>query len=300
MSDPLTQTVGLLRPSMPFAKLVVATGRWAVCRTDHTLPFYCAVLEGACRLSSASQDAVTVEAGDFVLVPAVQAFLATSLDAPPPGVMSDGVETSPGVVRLGDPGEAFGTRMLVGHCAFGSHHADLLVSLLPRLVHVRGVSRLTTLVQLLDEEARGRQPGREAVLARLLEVLLIEALRAAAAVSPAPGLLRGLADERLAAALRLMHDDPTRAWTVAQLASAAGLSRSIFFERFRREVGATPMDYLLGWRMALAKDLLHRAHAGVGEVAERVGYGSASTFSTAFARHVGMPPAAFARAGRAA
>ncbi|BAR47370.1 AraC-type DNA-binding domain-containing proteins (plasmid) [Methylobacterium aquaticum] len=88
-----------------------------------------------------------------------------------------------------------------------------------------------------------------------------------------------------------MHEMPT----VAGLAQEAGLSRSVFFERFRRAVGVTPMEYLLAWRMALAKNLLRREGGGIAEVAVRVGYGSASTFSVAFSRHVGLPPAAYAR-----
>ena len=87
---------------------------------------------------------------------------------------------------------------------------------------------------------------------------------------------------------------------MAELASEAALSRSTFFERFRREVGVAPMEYLLGWRMTLAKDLLRREGAGVSQVAERVGYSSASTSSTAFARHVGRPPVVYARERRAA
>src|SRR4029079_16877851 len=98
----------------------------------------------------------------------------------------------------------------------------------------------------------------------------------------APGLLRGLADARLAPAIRQMHGQLTRSWTVAQLAKAAALSRSAFFDRFTRTVGVPPMEYLLAWRMAVARDLLRRQDLGIAEVAERVGYGSASTFSTAF------------------
>jgi AraC-like DNA-binding protein len=95
-----------------------------------------------------------------------------------------------------------------------------------------------------------------------------------------------------------MHERPAHAWTVVELAREAALSRSTFFERFRREVGVAPMEYLLGWRMALAKDLLRREKAGVAQVAARVGYSSASTFSVAFARSVGMPPIVYARAQR--
>jgi AraC-like DNA-binding protein len=93
-----------------------------------------------------------------------------------------------------------------------------------------------------------------------------------------------------------MHDRPRHGWTVAELAKESALSRSTFFERFSRAVGVAPMQYLLAWRMALAKDLLRRDEANVAEVAERVGYSSASTFSVAFARHVGQPPTQYARA----
>lgn len=189
--------------------------------------------------------------------------------------------------------------MLIGHCAFGADDARLLVSLLPQLVHVRGQDRLTTLVEQVNGETRARRPGRDIVLARLLEVLLIEALRSSTGPSAPPGLLRGLADDHLAVALRGMHDHPTHGWTVIELAREAALSRSTFFERFRREVGVAPMAYLLGWRMALAKDLLRRDKAGVARVAEQVGYTSASTFSIAFARQVGMPPIQYLREQRA-
>ena len=118
---------------------------------------------------------------------------------------------------------------------------------------------------------------------------LIEAFRATAGSTAAPGLVRGLADERLAAALRRMHGEPTHSWTVGELAREAALSRSTFFDRFRREVGVAPMEYRLGWRMALTKDLLRVDGVSVGEVAQRVGYSSSSTFSVAFARQVGLP-----------
>uniref|UniRef100_UPI0021478292 helix-turn-helix domain-containing protein n=1 Tax=Tahibacter caeni TaxID=1453545 RepID=UPI0021478292 len=144
-----------------------------------------------------------------------------------------------------------------------------------------------------------RRPGHELVLVRLVELLLIEALRAAPDIAAPPGLVRGLADARLAPALRQLHRQPARAWTVASLARAAALSRSAFFERFTRQLGLPPMEYLLAWRMALAKDLLQRTPMALADVAERTGYGSAAAFSTAFARHVGEPPGRYARRRRA-
>jgi transcriptional regulator GlxA family with amidase domain len=162
-------------------------------------------------------------------------------------------------------------------------------------LHPHGAERLSTLVRLVGDESSARRSGRDLVLTRLVEVLLIEALRSTPGEDAPPGLLRGLADARLALALRQMHADPARSWTVAQLAKKAALSRSAFFDRFTRAVGLPPMEYLLAWRMAVAKDLLRRHDYGIAEVAERVGYGSASTFSTAFSRHVGQPPSRYAR-----
>ena len=189
-------------------------------------------------------------------------------------------------------------RLLGGWFVFDSPDTALLVSLLPSLVHVRGVERLSTLVRLVGEEASERRAGRDLVLTRLVEVLLIEALRATPGEDAPPGLLRGLADERLAPAIRQMHGQLARSWTVALLARTTALSRSAFFERFTRTVGLPPMEYLLAWRMAVAKDLLRREDLALAEVAERVGYGSASTFSTAFSRHVGRSPGRYAREGK--
>jgi AraC-like DNA-binding protein len=233
--------------------------------------------------------------GDFVLIPASHDFKMSSLVPPPAGPTDEPVEVRPGEFHLGGPGTP-DARMLVGYCTFGSNDAALLVSLLPDLVVVRGERRLTTLVELLSEEARAGRPGRDVVLARLLEVLLIEAFRTATGPAAAPGLLRGLADERLAAALRRIHAEPARSWTIGELARQAALSRSTFFERFRREVGVAPMEYLLGWRMAIAKDLLRGESLSMGEVAQRVGYSSSSTFSVAFTRQVGTTPTHYARA----
>ena len=186
-------------------------------------------------------------------------------------------------------------QLLGGYFVFDSPDAALVVSLLPALVHVRGVERLSLLVRLVGDESKAQRSGRDLVLTRLVEVLLIEALRATPGDDAPAGLLRGLADARLAPALRQMHAQHKRAWTVTQLAKTASLSRSAFFERFTRTVGRPPMEYLLAWRMALARDLLRRENLGIAEVAERIGYGSASTFSTAFSRYVGQPPSQYAR-----
>jgi AraC-like DNA-binding protein len=231
------------------------------------------------------------------LLPATPAFTLSSLEPGMARHIDPRAAPAPEQdVRHGRRDGPPDVRLLGGYFAFASPDAALLVSLLPALVHLGGVERLSILVRLVGEEARAERSGRDLVLARLVEVLLVEALRATQGGGAPPGLLRGLADPRLTVAIRRMHGDPERSWTIADLAAAAGLSRSAFFDRFTRAVGLRPMQYLLAWRMALAKDLLRRDGIGIDEVAGRVGYGSASTFSTAFSRHVGQPPGRFARA----
>jgi AraC-like DNA-binding protein len=298
-SDPLSEVIALLRPRTVFAKRISGAGRWAVRYSDYGHPSFCATLEGRCRLSVDGERALTLEAGDFLLLPATPGFVLSSLEPGRLERVDPKVAPAPeGEVRHGTRGGRPDVRLLGGYFVFDSPDAALLVSLLPAVVHVRGAERLSTLVRLVGEESAERRSGRDLVLTRLVEVLLVEALRAAPGEGAPPGLLRGLADPRLAPALRLLHGQRARAWTVAPLAKAAALSRSAFFERFTRTVGLTPMEYLLAWRMAVAKDLLRRPELGLAEVAGRVGYGSASTFSTAFRRHVGEPPGRFARERR--
>lgn len=296
MIDPLAEAVMLLQPQARFAKVVGAAGPWRVRRGAPAQPFYCVILEGSCLLQVQDAAPVALVQGDFVLVPSNCGFTVSSMAPPPAGQPDSEPVTLPnGTFRHGPVDAPADVQLLLGYCTFGSPDAALLVSLLPQLVHVRGEARLSTLVRLVGEESRAQRPAREEVLARLLEVLLIEALRSAAGTVASPGLLRGLADERLAVALRRMHADVAQPWTVAQLAREAAMSRSAFFERFSRALGVAPMAYLLGWRMALAKGLLRQREARIADIAERIGYGSASAFSVAFTRHVGVPPARYAR-----
>jgi len=297
MSDPLAEAIALLQPRTVFSKGISGAGRWGVRYSEFGQPSFCVVLEGSCRLAVDGEVPLTLAAGDFVLLPATPGFTLSGFEPATPVRIDPKVAPTPrGEVRHGTRQGPPDVRLLGGWFVFDSPDAGLLVSLLPALLHVRGLERLSALVQLVDGEAGGQRPGRDLVLSRLVDVLLIEALRATAGEDAPPGLLRGLADGRVARALRHLHDDPAHAWTVTQLATRAALSRSAFHERFTRAVGLPPMEYLLAWRMALAKNLLRSQALGIAEVAERVGYGSASTFSTAFSRHVGQPPGRYAAA----
>ncbi len=295
MVDPLSEIVTLLQPTARFSKLFEGAGRWRVRRESVGEPFYGAVLEGECRLSIDGAAPLALQTGDFVLVPAMHELVNASVEADASTATALPVQLGDGHFRAGRLEGPVELRMQIGHCQFGSPDAALLVALLPQVVHVRGEPRLSTLVQMVGDEARARRPAREVVLERLLEVLLIEALRSRTAGGEASGLARGLADERLAAALRALHARPQHAWTVEALAAEAALSRSAFFARFTRTLGVAPMAYLLAWRMALAKRLLRGGGLGLEQVAERVGYATATTFGVAFARHVGLSPARYAR-----
>jgi len=299
MIDPLAEVVRLLQPDALRAKVVSGAGTWSVRRPRSDQPFYCVVMEGTPCLTVDGHDPLPLQPGDFILVPSVNGFEMAGVGTPDQGGRpSAPPETTtflPGEVRHGIPDGPPDVRLLAGLFEFGSPDAALLVALLPKLIHVRGEPRLATLVQLASDEARAIRPARAVILARLLEILMIEALRSTAGTAASPGLLRGLADARLAASIRRLHEDPGHPWTIETLASEAALSRSAFFERFRRALGLAPMEYLLSWRMALAKNLLRKGETSITEIATRMGYASASSFTIAFTRHTGQPPARYAK-----
>ncbi|QHQ33976.1 AraC family transcriptional regulator [Algicella marina] len=296
MRDPLSEVISLLRPQTPSSKLAAASGPFRVRREDVTEVFYAFVLVGRVCLQLDGKALLEMGAGDFVLVPAARGFTISSVDPPPAsGTTSRPVVGEDGVFRIGPVDGPVDVQQLVGHCSFGSADSELLVSLLPDMVVVRGEQRLGALAGLLRDEARADRPARDVIVQHLLEVLLIEAFRASGQPGGSPGLLQGLADARIGPSLRAMHRAPEQAWTVAQLAREAGLSRSAFYTRFNRIFGVPPMGYLLSWRMTLAKHLLAGGGQGVAEVGARAGYGSVSAFSSAFQREVGCSPMRYAR-----
>lgn len=263
-------------------------------------PSFCIFLEGGCRLAVDGHDPIEVGAGDFVLLPRTPAFTLAGGEASPPGAMDPNALPAGGQeVRYGDPSGPPDMRSLGGAFVFDRADPALLVALLPGVVCVRGSPRLSALVRMVAEESAEPRPGGDFVRARLVELLLVEAMRATPPEQAPPGLLRGLGDPRLAVALEQLHAGIDQAWTVERLARAAALSRSSFYERFTRAVGVAPTEYLLAWRMEIARELLREGRLTAAQIAERVGYGSGSAFSVAFTRHVGQTPTAHVRAAHA-
>ncbi len=184
------------------------------------------------------------------------------------------------------------TVMLTGTYQLDGEVSQRLLRALPPLLVVKGDAWETPLIGLLADEIVKDEPGQEAVLDRLLDLLLIAVLRTwfARPEAHAPGWYRAHADPIVGPALRALHDDPAHQWTVAELADGAGVSRAALARRFNDLVGEPPMSFLTGWRIALAADLLREPGATVGSVAPQVGYGSAFALSTAFKRLRGVSP----------
>ena len=297
-SDPLAVIISLLRPRTVLSKIVSGAGKWSIRKPRYEDPAFCLLLEGSCYLIPDGVGPLELKEGDFVLLPEMPSFtLASDLGISPTLLpFSRSHET-----RHGARSGPLTMRMLGGYFRFDRANAQLLVGLLPPVVHIRreevGATRVRRIVELIAEEADAERPGREVILERLVEVLLVEALRfrSASAAREEQGLLAGLSDAALARSIREIHVDVARRWTVEELARTAGMSRAVFAERFARKVGMPPMQYVLEWRMAIAKDVLRRERPPLAEVAERVGYQSASAFSVAFTRLAGCSPSEFAR-----
>ncbi|MFE0101884.1 AraC family transcriptional regulator [Streptomyces sp. NPDC059009] len=182
--------------------------------------------------------------------------------------------------------------MLIGTYPMrGEISARLLDALPPLLVLPTDVWDCPV-TPLLAEEITRDEPGQDVVLDRLLDLLLIAALRAwfSRPEAAAPAWYRALGDPVVGPVLRLLQDDPAHPWSIAGLAAKAGVSRASLARRFTELVGEPPMTYLTGWRLALAADLLRDTELTIGSIARRVGYGSAFALSSAFKRVYGVSP----------
>jgi AraC-like DNA-binding protein len=184
------------------------------------------------------------------------------------------------------------TVMLTGTYEGASAIGQRLLGALPALLTLPHDTWESPLVAFLADEIVKDEPGQEVVLDRLLDLLVIAAIRAwfARPDAEAPAWYRAHTDPVVGKALRMLHNNPAHPWTVAELAAACGISRAALARRFTELVGEPPMTFLTGWRLALAADLLRESDTTVGAVADKVGYGSPFALSTAFKRVFGVSP----------
>jgi AraC-like DNA-binding protein len=262
------------------------------------------LLRAGCWIRFDDAEPVAVDEGDVAVI-----------RGPDPYVVSDAVDTEPSVVI--HPGQVCTDRdgtsvaadMALGIRTWGTSTAgssvlltatyttdgelsDRLLAALPRLLVLRRDEWTCPYLDLLATETTSAASGQEVVLDRLVDLVLIGALRTwfARPETDSPAWFGAQTDPVVGPALALLHDDPARTWTVGGLAAEVGVSRAALARRFTELVGEPPMTYLSGWRLALAADLLREPTATVTSVARQVGYQSPFTFSTAFKRHYGCSP----------
>jgi AraC-like DNA-binding protein len=296
-ADPIADVIGLLRPRT-VGGCLHASGSWAVRYEPFPHVRFGTVARGEAWLVLEGRKPVPLREGDFFL-----------LGNPPQFTIGSGVTVRPrsarallaaspdGGIRIGPSSEA-DTFICGGHFAFDDPNAPLLLDVLPTLVHVRpGDPRsrhFASLSDLLVAEVETSAPGSALVIDRLAHVFLVHMLRAHADGPTRPaGWLGALRDDRLGATLRAMHAELGHRWTLDELAKLAGMSRSAFAASFKSQVGTSPLDYLIAWRMNVARDALRHDTRRISELASELGYGSESAFSTAFRRVVGASPKHF-------
>jgi AraC-like DNA-binding protein len=264
------------------------------------------VTSGECWLDVDGEPPRLLRPGDFALVPHGEGHIISSApDAPvedlftiPRNQISDRYET----IHYGRGGAV--ARLVCGAVRFDHPAARDLLRLLPRTINVTSwdsaqAEWIQSTLRLMAAEARALQPGGETVMTRLADILVIQAIRSwiAGETGAQAGWLGALRDKQIGRAMQLIHREPAVNWSVASLAREAAMSRSAFAARFRELVGESPMQYVSRWRMQVAVTLLEEGQVSVGEMAERLGYGSEAAFSRAFKRVVGRSPGAVRRKG---
>jgi AraC-like DNA-binding protein len=261
------------------------------------------VAEGRCWLRTASQEPVSLEAGDLVLLPRGAGHaLATQVDGPTRRMAELSRErVGETTYRLQTGGN--GARSLLVCCAVGFEEPTVhpLLELMPEVLLVRGGSSqdpsLPVLLETMAAEIAAQRVGAATVMTRLADIVITRVVRAwvEARTDDATGWLAAIRDPRIGKALAAFHRRPADAWSVESLAAVASLSRSMFSERFTTAVGVSPARYVARWRMHLASNWLRQERLTVSDVSARLGYESEASFSRAFKRFVGVPPSAVRR-----
>ncbi|MGQ7937607.1 AraC family transcriptional regulator [Paraburkholderia sp. D1E] len=300
--DPLSDVLSLLKPRSQFYAGLDAAGPWSFLFPAYEGIKFAAVLQGACwGVIDGVSRPVRFEKGDcFLLNSGRDIVLSTDLALPP----QDSTAIMEAVARDGIAVHNGGGEVLLisGFFAFSSNHAAVPFDALPPLINApQASSQAEVLRWSLDQltsELRHPQPGGALVSNHLLHLMLVQVLRlhltASSADSPA-GWFIALSDRRVSAAVSAIHAEPARHWTLGELASVAGLSRTIFAQRFKSLVGATTMNYLTRWRMLMAADRLRGGNESVASIAFSLGYESEAAFCTAFKRMMFCSPTQYRR-----
>lgn len=263
------------------------------------------VVQGSCHIGFESGGAVTLGPGDLIVIPRGRAHtLADAPNRPTPPLetlIEDTGYTGEGVFAIGSGDTSAATQLVCGHLSFRDGADHPLLRALPDHIVVRAAQRvgatwLDETLRLAVRQAFSDAPGATASINRLTEVVFIEVLRRAVETTPALGaILSALSDAYIGKALALLHEAPDRAWTVDGLATAVGMSRSRFAERFSGLVGIGPMAYLADWRLQRALQLLAETQTSVKAIARQSGYLSPAAFTRAFVQRFGVPPTDFRR-----
>jgi AraC-like DNA-binding protein len=303
--DPLSDLIRLLRPKTTLWARIDAHGRWGVSFRQRDDLLFCWVETGDCHLLRPGAEPMALRQHDFAFVRTSTPFtLASDPGAEPVG--SDEIIAATGLsaMTIGDGTGATPTVLRGGRFVFDTANEALLTTLLPQVVRLnsadpRSSGHLKALLTMNEEESRSQAFGSQLFVGRLMELILLEALRQVTIDMDAQrtGLLAGLADPKIAPALTSIHADPLHPWTVTALAWLCGLSRSSFAHRFGGIMGIGAIEYLQEWRIALAKDALRSSNLTIGEIGLQVGFQSPSAFSTAFTRIVGCSPKRFRDGG---
>ncbi|MEV0344830.1 AraC family transcriptional regulator [Nonomuraea sp. NPDC050680] len=262
------------------------------------------------RLDEADAAPVRLSAGDLALISGTGRHTIADDPSTPPQVvlykgrkhLLDGSEAPPGAQRrlaprtYGDGLPGATTLIRGGYDLYGDV-GDRLLTMLPPLAVIPAGPRTRAALDLLATEIAREEPGQDAVLGRLLDLVLVLALRAwcAAPQAASPAWYRALTVPAIGDALRLLHEDPAHRWTVAALAAKVGMSRAAFAARFTDLVGEPPLTYLTGWRMTLGSDLIRDTDMTIAAVARAVGYDDPFAFSVAFKRARGLSPSLWRR-----
>lgn len=299
--DPFLDLISLLRPQATLlGGGLEAAGRWGLSFRKRDDLLFCWIERGECQLLRPKSKPVRIQQGDFILIRTSTAFTLAS-DASTVPVDSETAVAAARSHRLKlGKGTTLPVTLHAGKFLFNTTNEDLLMGLLPSLVHLSRddacSDRVHALLAMNEMESRSPGPGSEFIIVRLVELLFVELLRSRtlAMDSQPVGLLAGLANPVTARALSAIHKDVAHDWTVAALAKLCAVSRSTFATRFRSIVGVGPIEYLQHWRMALAKDALRSGKQSIGQIAFAIGFQSQSAFSTAFTRAVGCSPRQFA------